>query len=613
MKKILKHRTYFICLVVFFGLGHHSYAQFVEFAPIHQQKFTSGPNHPVTAKVQNQNTLPFWDDFSEGIDTLKWTVNGASYTETIGQNPPSLGAIMFNGVDQNGRPYSNQIHDQGEGDFLTSKPFNLTTLSSAQRGSLFLSFFWQAGGKAEAPDSNDRLTLQVLDGSGSWITLWVKQGGENLNRNLFTQEIIQIRPEWQHAGFQFRFFSNGRQIGPFDSWLVDYVYLNFSRNANDLTYRDRALTGRNHIKLGNYSAYPLELLQKGQSGKWREIQNEFLNLENRFRSMEFSIQFENSLGNPLFIVNEDTPFNPVPNSLERRSFISRKFNEIPVPPSETDLVISTSLTSGDRFLFQIQNGDTVRYASVDYRRNDTVKTVFPIRDFFAYDNGSADYSAGINQRSGQLAVKYDTPEPVFLKGLSIHFTNASQANQPIDIVVWDKLEQRPIFSKESVIPEKIPGQDFSYYSLDTNIRVRGEFFVGFTQFSNEFIHVGLDKVNDQGDKIYYNVGGAWVQNKEVKGSLMIRPHVALAAPFKQSEIPSSTLRIFPNPVVNRLTVAGQFSEIMIFDSFGRQIFLPRERTSEGEIVNFEGQQTGVYVIKLFSESGANSFRILVTK
>ncbi|MDO8967314.1 T9SS type A sorting domain-containing protein [Algoriphagus sp.] len=613
MKKILNNWTYFICLVFFFGQGQYSYAQFVEFAPIHQQKFTSNPSQSISAKVQNQNTLPFWDDFSKGIDTLKWTVQGASYTETIGQNPPSLGAILFNGVDQNGKPYSNQIRDQGEGDFLTSKPFNLATLSSAQQGSLFLSFFWQAGGKAEAPDSNDRLTLQVLDGLGSWITIWVQQGGENLNRNLFNQEIIRIRPEWQHAGFQFRFFSNGRQVGPFDSWLVDYVYLNFNRNATDLTYRDRALTGRNQVRLGDYSAYPLELLQKAQLGKWTEIQNEFLNLENRFRSMEYSIQFENILGNPLLIVNDDTPFNPVPNSLERRSFISRNFTEIPVPLSETDLVISTSLTSGDGFLFQIQNGDTLRYTSVDYRQNDTVKTVFPIRDFFAYDNGSADYSAGINQRSGQLAVKYDAPEPVFLKGLSINFTNASQANQPIDIVVWDELQQKPIFSKESLIPERTPGQDFSYYSLDTNLRVSGEFFVGFTQFSNEFIHVGLDKVNDQGDKIYYNVGGGWVQNKEVKGSLMIRPHVSLAAPFEQSEIPSSSFRIFPNPVVNRLTVEGQFSEIIIFDSFGRQIFLPRERNSEGEIVNFEGQRPGVYVINLFSESGPKSFRILVTK
>lgn len=599
--------------VIIFLQGQLAFAQFVEIAPIHKQKFTSNTETSTSGRIQNINSLPFWDDFSTGIDTLKWTTRGSSYTETIAQNPPSFGSVLFNGVDQNGRPYSNQIGDQGETDFLTSKPFNLSSLSNSEKESLYLSFFWQAGGKAEAPDSNDRFTLQILNQAGEWITVWFQNGGNDLNRTTFTQEIIKILPEWQHSSFQFRFFSRGRQIGPFDSWLLDYVYLNSNRNQNDLTYRDRALTQTNQVNFGDYSAYPLELLKTDQKGLWSRIQNQFLNLENRFRAMEYSIQIEDNLGNPLVIVNDDTPFNPVPNSLERRTFLSREFDNIPIPLEEIDIIITTSLTSGDGFLFTIQNGDTIRSNSVDYRINDTIKTSFPIRDFFAYDNGSADYSAGINQRSGQLAVQYDSPEPVFIKGISINFTNASQANQPIDIVIWDEIDRRPIFSKESLIPEKVPGQDFSYYALDTNIRVSGEFFVGFTQFSNEFIHVGLDKVNDQGSKIYYNVGGGWVQNEDVKGSLMIRPHVSLAAPFEQSQAPPSNYRIFPNPAINRVMIEGKFSEILIFDSFGRQILLPRERTDEGEIVNFEGQRPGVYVINLITEVGSKSFRILVTK
>lgn len=593
--------------------SQNAFAQFVEFGPIHQLKFRANQEKSSSSRIQNVNVLPFWDDFSQGIDTLKWIVDGASYTETIGENNPSIGAILFNGVDQNGRPYSLQIRDQGESDFFTSKPFDLSTLPTEVNESLYLSFFWQAGGKAEAPDSNDRITLQILEPNGNWTTVWVQAGGDDLDRTVFTQEIIQIIPEWQHDQFQFRFFSNGRQAGPFDSWLIDYVYLNVNRDANDLSYSDRSLTQRNQVSFGDFSAYPLELLQSDQSGFWSQVQNEFLNLQDRFRAMEYSIQLEDSTGNLIQIINEDTPFNPVPNSLERRNFLSREFDEIAIPVSETDLIFKTSLTSGDGLLFEIQNGDTLFFNSVDYRLNDTVKTNFPIRDFFAYDNGSADYAAGINQRSGQLALRYDSPEQIFIKGISINFTNASQANQPVDIVIWEELDQRPIFTKESLIPEKIPGQDFSYYSLDTNLRVSGEFFIGFTQFSNDFIHIGLDKVNDQSDKIFYNVGGGWVQNEEVKGSLMIRPHVSLAAPFEQSEIPDSQYRIYPNPVVDQLIIKGRFSEIAIFDSFGRQILLPIEETLDGEIVNFEGQRPGVYIVNLFSESGSKSFRILVTK
>jgi hypothetical protein len=591
--------------------SENGFAQFVEFGPIHREKFTPSSDQAIAARTQASNQLPFWDDFSTGIDTLKWLVSGVSYTETIGQNAPSLGMILFNGVDENGRPYSNQIGDRGEGDFLTSRPFDLGTLTNSQKESLFLSFFWQAGGKAEAPDNTDRLTLQVLNPQGVWTTIWFRPGGPTNDRSVFNQEIIKILPEWQHASFQFRFFSEGRQIGPFDSWLVDYVYLNYNRSESDLTYRDRALTQRNQLTLGPYSAYPLELLQQEQSGTWSQIQNEFFNLESRFRAMEYSIELKDSLGNLVEVINENTPFDPVPNSLERRTFLSREFAEIPVPTATSDLVITTSLTSGDGYLFEIQDGDTLRYNSVDYRLNDSVTSVFPIRDFFAYDNGSADYSAGINQRGGQIAVRFETPEPMYLKGISINFTNAIQANQALDVVVWNEVDATPLLVKESRIPVKVPGEDFIYYSLDTNLRVSGTFHIGFTQFSSDFIHVGLDKLNDHGDKIYYNVGSGWVQNEEVKGSLMIRPHVALAPPFEEAQIPDPSFRIYPNPVTDRLRVEGKFTEIEIFDSFGRRILLPRERNGEAEIINFEGQRPGIYVVNLFAESGTKSFRILV--
>ncbi|GAA0880236.1 hypothetical protein GCM10009119_32060 [Algoriphagus jejuensis] len=603
----------FSCFAVLLLLSEKTAAQFVEFAPIHQEKFAQRPFNTVNSRTQANNVLPFWDDFSTGIDTLKWTVAGASYTETIGQNAPSLGQMLFNGIDQNGAPYSLQIRDQGESDYLTSKPFDLSTLNPTQQESLYLSFYWQAGGKAEAPDSRDRLTLQVLDAAGTWNTIWVQLGGDDLDAEVFTQEIIKIRSEWQHAGFQFRFFSNGRQVGPFDSWLLDYVYLHYNRSETDLNYRDRALTLRNQLTLGEFSAYPLDLLQQEQAGLWTQVQNEFLNLENRFRAMEYSIHADDSLDNSLLVINEDTPFDPVPNALERRTFLSREFDAIPTPSTQTDLIITTSLTSGDGLLFQIEGSDTTRYAGVDFRLNDTVKTVFPLRDFFAYDNGSADYSAGINQRSGQLAVRFNTPESVYLKGISINFTNASQANQAIDLVVWDEIDKSPVLVKESLIPTKAPGQDYVYYALDTNLRVTGEFHIGFTQFSNDFIHVGLDKVNDHGDKIYYNVGAGWLQNEEVKGALMIRPHVSLAPPFEESVLPEAEFRIYPNPVVNQLHIEGEFAEIAVFDSFGRQILLPRERNDEGEIINFEGQRPGIYVVNLISESGPQSFRILVNR
>ncbi|GMQ29871.1 T9SS type A sorting domain-containing protein [Algoriphagus confluentis] len=589
-----------------------AFAQFVQLEPIEKIKISKSAKQ-ADKRLLNQNSLPFWDDFSKGIDTTKWSVDGISYTETAGNNPPTLGMILFNGVDQNGRPYSLQDRDQGESDYFTSKPFDLSGLSENEKNSLFISFFWQAGGKSEAPDTNDELILQVLTPEQNWMTVWSQNGGDERDRENFTQEILAIEPQWQHDRFQFRFLSSGRLSGPFDAWLLDYVYLNSGRNATDLTYPDRAITQPNFVQLGDYRAYPWELLDRFQEDNWSVVSNEFLNLENRFRAMEFTISATDSTGQILLPINSDSPFNPVPNALERRSFFSREFETIPNPGKSLDLYFETYLTTGDDPLFTLNAGDTTFFEQVNFADNDTVSSIFPLRDFFAYDGGSADYSAGINQRSGQLAVKYQSPEPVLLYGISINFTNASQANQAIDLVIWEDLSLRPIFSLERAIPVKQEGQEFIYFPLDTAILVGPEFYVGFTQFTNNFIHVGLDKTNIQADRIFYNVGGGWVQNEDVLGSLMIRPHVKVNQILEGGESPQESFLLYPNPVRDKLIIRGKFAEIQIYDSFGRQILLPRESLGEEEMINFGTQRPGIYIVNLVSGSKLESFRIQVIK
>ena len=461
----------YLLLLSLLSQGGPSLAQFVNFGPIHQPSQTVDPIPEPWTRQTNTATLPFWDDFSKGIQSSRWIPKGASYTENIGNKAPSIGMVLFNGVDEAGKSYSLQEKDQGEGDYLSSIPLDLSGIAPAQQATVYLSFYWQAGGKAEVPDSNDRLTLQILTPSGTWLNVWEKRGGTTIDRNRFFQESIAILPEWQHANFQFRFFSNGRQSGPFDSWLLDYIYLNTRRSSTDLSYPDRALTQRTTVRLGDFGAYPWELLQKNQKGKWSTAKSEFQNLENRFKAMEYSVTLRDSSGVNLLPINTTTPFNPVPNALERRTIVSRSFTEIPLPAKPTEVIFEMALITGDGLLTEINGSDTIRYAQVDFRSNDRVSSRFPIRDYFAYDQGVADYTAGINQRSGQLAVEYTTPEPVFLKGISIDFSNARQVNQVLDLVVWSALDKKPLYSKEVVIPAKGPGQGIHYFPLKEAIPV----------------------------------------------------------------------------------------------------------------------------------------------
>jgi hypothetical protein len=593
--------------------GGPSLAQFVTFGPIHQPSQTTAKYSESWSKQENTGKIPFWDDFSKGIQSSKWEAKGASYTKTIGNNAPSIGMVLFNGVDEAGKAYSLQEKDQGEGDYLSSMPLDLSGIPAAQQSTVYLSFFWQAGGKAEVPDANDRLTLQILSPEGTWLTIWEKRGGNAIDRTRFIQESLFIRPEWQHANFQFRFFSNGRQSGPFDSWLLDYIYLNSKRSSTDLAYPDRALTQGTTVRLGDFSAYPWELLQKNQKGKWSTAKSEFQNLENRFRAMAYSVTLRDSIGLVLLPINSTTPFNPVPNALERRTIVSRSFTEIPVPSKPGEVNFETALITGDGLLSTINGIDTIRYAAVDFRSNDVVNTRFVLRDYFGYDQGVADYTAGINQRSGQLAVEYTTPEPVFLKGISIDFSNARQVNQVLDLVVWSALDKKPLYSKEVVIPEKSPGQELHYFPLEEAIPVSGTFYVGFTQFTNDFLQVGLDKGNDLGERIFYNVGGEWVKNTEVSGSLLIRPHVSLAGKTSVTIENLTSLRIYPNPTVNEVQVEGEFSSLQVVDSFGREVFPTRIPSDKGEILNFKDQNPGLYLIYVQGNTGTQSYRILVKK
>lgn len=558
--------------------------------------------------------LPFWEDFSSpGINPEKWINEGTTQSFTVGNAAPSLGVLLMDGVDEQGRPYSNVLIEQGITDRISSRVIDLSGLSEAESNTVFLSFYWQAGGKAELPDFNDDLNLFFLDTAGNWIQVWSVSGDLEEEQFFFTPEIIQVPEDFQHENFQFRFQISGRASGPFDAWLLDYIYLNKNRNSNDLFFPDRALTKTNGRPLGKFSAIPLSELRSKNVSIWSNTSNEFKNLENRFRAMEFTIELRDKSNNTLIkSINSNTPFNPVPLANERRLFASNDFGNIALPEEETDLELITYISSGDGPLFQLVNGDSIIFEDVDLRVNDTVRTTIPIRDFYAYDDGKVDYSAGINQRNGMLANRFETENAVFVKGVSINFTNFLQANTFIDLMIWTDLNSEPVFLKEVFIPEKDALETFAYFELEENVRIDGSFFVGFTQFTNDFIYVGLDKTFDNGSEIFFNVSGTWQQNTIVEGSLMIRVHLSNEPIAGEQTEPESAIRVYPNPVSDWLNIEGEAEEINIFDNFGRRLELPTENAhKDGKMINFAGMQKGIYLIQIIQGEEQKSFRILV--
>lgn len=600
------------CIFAFFYSGS-VYAQFTQLPVASPQPvIPSESSRTLEAKL----TLPFWDDFSSGqISPEKWENRGLSNSFTVGINPPSLGVVLLDGVDERGNPYAANIRERGEGDQLISKPFDLTGLTAEQINSLYLSFFWQAGGRSEFPDADDFLELYFADPMGNWIKVWDMAGGDLSKREVFTQAIVRVPIEFIHDNFKFKFQNRGRLSGPFDGWIIDYIFLNSGRNPTNTFFEDRSISQLPSSPLGRYSAVPLFELQRNSAAYSQNIQSQFNNLSNRFRAMEYTIQLKNkSTGAVLKTLNLNTPFNPVPLARERRNFESNPMSPLVMNQQEEfDLETSIYLTTGDRFLInRIQQQDTTYFTNVNFRVNDTVRSIIPIRDFFAYDNNSLDYSAGINQRSGMLAVRYHVEETAFVKGISINFTNFAQVGRPVELMVWTDLNRNPVFAKELNIPSKENLNEFTYFDLDTFLQVEGIFYVGFRQFTNDFIHVGLDKSNDNGREVFFNVIGEWEQNQTVAGSLMIRPHLSIEQPTEaEVEAIAVGIKAYPNPVVDKLFLEGDLDEVHVYDTFGRKINIPVDTYEEGKILNFMGKNKGIYMIRAYKNQKTTSIRILV--
>ncbi|WP_162419531.1 T9SS type A sorting domain-containing protein [Cyclobacterium roseum] len=603
---------FFCCLLICFAFQNKTQAQFHQLPLSRSQPETKSASSQLRVQ-QEMASLPFWDDFSNGeISADKWLSKGTLHSYTIGNNPPSLGMVFLDGMDAGGNPYSRSRLENGEGDELQSLPIDLSGLDAEDQSSLFISFFWQAGGKGEMPDSQDALVLSFLDSEGNWISAWTQEGGEELSTDGFQQAILPVPAAFQHANFQFKFTQSGRLSGPFDTWILDYILLNTGRDEQDLFTNDRSLTRLPGSPFAPYYAIPyFEFDPEMVSGT---IQNQFNNLANRFRAMEYTVELRDlATGDLIARPDQNTPVNPVAQAGERRDFLSTLPDDLElIADNAFDLEIAVELLAGDEFLVaSIEGQDTVFSEAVDFRVNDTSSILIPFRDYYAYDNGHADYAAGINQRGGMLALEYTALNPGYLSGISINFTNLAQRGNAIELMVWDSLENEPLLRQEVLIPEDDGLASFAYFPIDTNILVQDTFYVGFAQYSNDYLHVGLDKSGDTGEKVHFNVLGSWQQNEEVSGNLMIRPHLSQVPVQENPEETDPEARLYPNPVIDRLRISGQVTGVAVFDFQGREIKVPQEGDKNGEILNFTGVQKGMYLIKFIQGERSFTKRIIV--
>ena len=604
-----------ICSLLIFG-----YAAIAQIKQLPIQHKTSVPNRSAsTARLESTTPilLPFWDDFStsEGeLDTAWWMPGSQTQLLTRTGNgvvPPTLNVVTFDGVDASGNPYSAE-GTTGPVDSLLSRFIDLSQVPVSLRSSVYLSFFFQVKGFGNQPEPEDSLILYFKKIDGSWQKMWpLADDIIPSDPTIFTEKLLNVpnSDDFFHPEFQFMFQAIGRQNGWFDNWNIDYIYMDKRRSANDDSYLDRALTDFPSSILGQYTAMPFnEFMFAMDPGRnLTSSKTKIRSLEEDVQPVQYTAVINDTLNNTLV--------QKIADNIELVLFqkdIRDAPSSVPSPaafdPSVDSLYleIQYSVSTGDKNLIDsIYNAgaDTIFYDHINLRVNDTARTYITINDFFAYDDGSAEYGAGINQEGGRIAYQFITNTPQYIDHVEIYFANISrdQAGSPIELFVLKDLDDVKSEYLGSSIAT-IQHDDinlFSKYYFSKSIFVQDTFYIGFENRASDglWTAVGLDKNTDTGNKIYYTIANNWIQNDDIVGSLMIRPYF-IDELISSIEDQPNPVNIYPNPSTNFVNILGRFDRISVTDLQGRAMDYTLTKDGDNTLLLFPNRMPTIALIIL---------------
>ncbi len=591
--------------------------------------------------------LPFWDDFSFSNlpdlphDTL-WQYGKSVYVNPgLGINPPSFGVATFDGLDSLGNPYSvNDVLAKGIADRLRSRPISLDLVPPAERNSVFLSFYYQFQGNGEPPDPGDQLRVLFKNSLGNWITVRTIENDGTFNPNLFTQTLIPVTgDDYYHDNFQFIIQNFGRLSGPYDTWNVDYIYLNKGRTADDKSYPDRTINLALSSMLNGYYAMPFDHFMEDPASNLTSPMLSLHNLEfipgNTNQSDVQPINYDSE--DSVFVYRNQT-VTIYTHQLDMATSIGNplqplEFRKTPIqtPPNLSNLAIVDSaariklklwINSGDNVVPSVADPlgdyDAIKYSPIDFRYNDTTQIEFTLADYYSYDDGTAEYGAALNQPGARLAYLFTmkTIKPDTVVALDLYFPKFGEdVSQSIELQILRDLTGDPgsFLHKETVTVKRSSQNNFWRVNLSRLVGVKDQFYVAWKQSASSVLAIGLDKNTNSGDKIFFNINGDWEPNVNLTGSLMIRPVFGKGDGVITSlpEEKRSPVSFYPNPTNGIFTIVGDVKEIYIYDFTGRTIQFVVDNTQGGKQVQLINASTGLYVLKLITTSGTRSYRIKV--
>ncbi|MBV6645294.1 MAG: T9SS type A sorting domain-containing protein [Cyclobacteriaceae bacterium] len=551
--------------------------------------------------------LPFWDDFSTSDgrpDTNRWEFGEHVWVNnTQGVNAPTFNVATFDGANAEGRPYSATSTFSGAADSLVSCPIDLSRIPIAQRSTVYFSFFWQIRGNGEIPEESDSLRVQFLRNDTVWVsqdlfpnkqdTSVIMGGSDRLvfdpidGTLRFSQVIIPVGSAFFHENFRIKFQAFNSLNGVFDTWNIDYVYLDVDRAPDDVFYFDRSLSRTPSPLFGKFYEMPMSQFQVNP-GKYLSPQTfQVSNLDNQTHPMDafYELFAESSLY----------------ATSDAKIFEVGFTDYILLAPTDFGPFQSLGDSVGIEASFFLRTSDTT-FLDGMVLANDTFRTTYALHNHYAYDDGSAEFAAGINLNRGQVAVRYILEEPDTLTEVLMNFPNLepSSAGESITVKIWKDLEEDIVLKQQPYIIPSISRDQFDTVNIGTPLILRDTFYVGYQQFTDDYIGIGFDKNNEVAfDEIFTNTNRVWEQNQRLVGSLMIRPVFRSSVDFVLGKNPenSTEIGIYPNPTNGLFHVLGDIDRLEILDISGKRV----SQYSPQKTYDLRGRKPGIYILQMHQD------------
>ncbi|MCA1746553.1 MAG: hypothetical protein LC655_02575, partial [Bacteroidales bacterium] len=372
---------------------------------------------PVKKAAEGLLELPLLDDFSYNSvypDPAIWADNYAYINNGYAVNPPTIGVATMDALDQNGSvyPFATITPRTFDADLLTSHPINLHFPAS---DSIYLSFFYQPQGNGLEPQPQDSLCLDFFDPvAEEWINVWSIPGD---TLRAFRQVMIPIKDTlYLKEGFRFGFRNRASipkntdykdKWGNVDHWNIDYVRLDRNRTIADTIIRDVAFNKPIPSLLKDYESIPWDHFGVGYSTLYvPNITLNYFNNDSAIRNVTRSASIYDEVWDNLY-----DPGNSSTQDILPQTAVSHSISAI--------------------YPFQFARGDTASYLikawlrtdGFDNKLNDTIFRRQVFKDYFAYDDGTAERAYGLRGQgtsNGRFAVRFNSFIADELGGVDIY-------------------------------------------------------------------------------------------------------------------------------------------------------------------------------------------------